>query len=368
MNTFNDDEVEQVVKDFVSTQKDISIDNYSNVGCNGFVYFGRHNIFNERVALKFYYVDIGGLSHKEPQIMRELSQNHLNILKVHDAKMISDKYAYFLTPEICGGDLDSYFRSTAISTFSAIEIIQDILKGLSQMHKKPYRLVHRDLKPNNILIDNVQNRAIIADFGSIKHIPSQKSDIIASKNSLMYRPKEAVLNNIYNFQSDIYQTGLILFQLLGGFFPIAIADWLTQSQYQKALKIKDTFKQHSFIESIINNKILRDKLLDYNSLPIYIDKKLKSIIKTATSPHLSKRYGSASEFLSKLIMYKSKAVDWKNENNCIYAVKHSGVKYRIYELKKTFILDKTIRNGEPRNVNSGHAGTIESMIEHIRNN
>lgn len=368
MTIYNDEDVEQVVRDFVSNQQDIAIDRYSDVGCNGFVYFGKHNIFGERVALKFYYVDKGGLSHKEPQIMRELSQNHVNILKVHDAKMISDKYAYFLTPEICGGDLDSFFRNTNLSTLSIIEIIQDILKGLSQMHKRPYRLVHRDLKPNNILIDNLSNRAIIADFGSIKHIPLQKSEIVASKNSLVYRPKEAVVNNLYSFQSDIYQAGIILYQLLGGFFPIAIADWLTQSQYQKAMNIKDGFEQHSFIERIIDDKIIRDKLLDYDSLPLYTDKKLKSIIKTATSPNLAKRYGSASEFLSELMMYKNKAIDWMQENNCIYAVKHSGVKYRISKTSKSIKLEKTVKNGEPRHVNSGHAGTVESMIEYIRNN
>jgi len=71
--------------------------------------------------------------------------------------------------------------------------------------------------------------SIIADFGSVKYIPSGQTSITASKNSLVYKPCESVTNNEFNCQSDVYQTGLVLFQLLGGFFPPAVADWLSKN-------------------------------------------------------------------------------------------------------------------------------------------
>jgi hypothetical protein len=50
-----DQNVDDEIREFINSQKDIDIDKYSDVGCNGELYFGTHKIFKERVALKFYY-------------------------------------------------------------------------------------------------------------------------------------------------------------------------------------------------------------------------------------------------------------------------------------------------------------------------
>ncbi|MCJ7448686.1 MAG: protein kinase family protein [Bacteroidales bacterium] len=256
--------IDDEIKDFIKSQKDITIDKHSDSGCNGELFFGSHKIFNERVALKFYYIDKHGLSHKEPQILRQI--DHKNILKILDARIIGDNYAYFLTPQIEGGDLDEYRLKTVLDTHSALEITQGILMGLTEMHKNPNRLLHRDLKPNNILIDN-DKTAIIADFGSVKYIPFSQNSIVASKNSLVYRAKEVVEKGEYCFQSDIYQVGIVLFQLLNGFFPLAIIDWFDTKKQKKIKDIKDMFEQHVFIEKQFDKLISGNKLLKLESLP-----------------------------------------------------------------------------------------------------
>lgn len=359
----NDSNVDAEIKDFIANQSDIEIDKYSDVGCNGDLYFGRHKVFNERVALKFYFVDSKGISHKEPQILRGI--NHPNILKVHDAKIISDNYAYFLTSEFSGGDLSRFSKNNPLSTHKVLDIIQDILKGLNEMHKNPNRLLHRDLKPNNILIDENTNLACIADFGSIKYLPAKRNSIPASKNSLIYRPKEAIDRNEYNFQSDVYQVGLILFQLLGGFFPDSIVDWLTDRQRKKMDNIKGVFEQHQFIESVFNNLISKNKLLRFESLPFYIDDTLKSIIRKATRPELGKRYKSASDFMNSVYKYKSKSTDWLQLDD-EYIAKKKGTTYRIYKVPKGYEVEKTVSGGQARKIRN-HDKTINKIYEVIKN-
>lgn len=101
----NDESVPRVVRDFVKSQTDIIIDRYSSDGGNADLYFGRHKIFDDRVCLKFYYVDVNKIAHDEPKILRQIK--HDNILKIYDARLIADKYAYILTPEIVGGGFAS---------------------------------------------------------------------------------------------------------------------------------------------------------------------------------------------------------------------------------------------------------------------
>jgi eukaryotic-like serine/threonine-protein kinase len=354
-------EIDDEIKHFIKNQNDVIIDKYSDSGCNGELFFGMHKIFKERVALKFYYVDKYGLSHKEPQILRKI--DHTNVIKIHDARIIGANYAYFLTPQIKGGDLFDYKNNTILDTHTALKIVQDILLGLSEMHKVPNRLLHRDLKPNNILID--ENRtAIIADFGSVKHIPSDKQNIVASKNSMVYRAKEVVEKGEYCFQSDIYQVGIILFQLLGGFFPDAIIDWLDFKKQKKAIEIKDMFEQHVFIEKQFDKLISSHKLIRFDSLAFYIDDRLKGIIRKATNPILSQRYKNTSEFYNAIYKYKAKAVNWVKVNDEYIATCHNNTEYRIYPDNKGFQLERKVKNGVPRNFNK-HNGSIDAMIEII---
>ena len=359
----NDSNVDIEIKEFVENQIDIEIDRYSDVGCNGDLYFGRHKVFNERVALKFYYVDRKGLSHKEPQILRKI--DHPNIIKVHDARIISDNHAYFLTSELSGGDLHKYMKNNNISTHDALNFTQDILKGVNEMHKNPNRLLHRDLKPNNILIDDKTNKACIADFGSIKYLPERRNSIPASKNNLVYRPKETVNKNEYSFQSDVYQVGLILYQLLGGFFPDAIVEWFTEKQKNKLNNIKDVFEQHLFIESAFDKLIIQNKLIDLNSLPFYIDHRLKTIIRKATRPELSKRYKSTSEFMNALYKFKSNSIDWAKTENGYLAKKKNGNIYRIYWASNGYEVEKTINGGKPRKMRK-HNKQLDDIYELIK--
>lgn len=235
---------------------------------------------------------------------------------------------------------------------------------MSELHKNPNNFVHRDLKPNNILIDTDTLTPFIADFGSIKKIPDAKNSVVASKNTFIYKPFEAVIDSEYFKESDIYQVGMILFQLLNGYFPTTVADWLSIKQRVKLSKISGDFEQWEYTEECINQKIVKGKLLDYTSLPKYISPRLKSILRTATHLDKSKRYRNCAEFLKALFDYQKKAKDWWEIDDIIYAQAKNSQEFRIYKNSNRYILESR-KNGNDWRKNNKHTGRLKDIIVKI---
>lgn len=358
-----DENVDEPIRAFIRGQSDIEIDRYSDGGVNGELYFGKRKILKDRVALKFYFYNSKISSHSEPLLLKEIS--HVNILKIYDARIIDNQYAYFLTPEIIDGDLQKYINGSIISTKSTVAIVQGILNGLSVLHSEPNNFVHRDLKPNNILIDKSNLKVYIADFGSIVKIPESSNSAVASKNTFIYKPYESIIDSIYLKQSDIYQVGIILFQLLKGYFPMATADWLSEKQRKKLSKISGSFEQWQYVEEIINQKIVRGKLLDYDTLPNYIDKSFKRILSKATHLDYKQRFQSCAEFLKALFDYSKTAIDWKFQDDIYYATDSDSKEYKIYKEKAVFVLEEKIKAGVWRK-NNKHDGTLDNIFRLIR--
>lgn len=358
-----DESVDEIIKDFIALQNDIVIDRYSGNGANGELYFGQRKLLADRVALKFYYYNKDVSTHNEPLILKSIQDN--NILKIFDAKIIHKQYAYFLTPEISGGDLKYYMDNNIMSLMDAINITQGILKGLTKLHQAPNNLLHRDLKPKNILVDQITKTPYIADFGSVKFISDSQDSVVASKSTQIYRPNEAIINNTYNRQSDIYQVGIIFFQLLRGRFPEAPFEWLDERQKVKFLKITGSeFERWQFLDNAIDDLIVKNKLLNYDSLPNYVNNKIKAIIKTATHKDLNKRYSSCSEFIKDLYDIKKKNKDWWIDSGEIFASKGIKKYYKIGIDKKGYLLQVS-KNQINWTKDNKHDGSLQSIIDRI---
>ena len=354
-------QVDKEIIEFIKNQKDIAIDKYSEKGGNGELFFGTHNIFKIRVALKFYHIDSKD-AHEEAKLLQKIK--HDNILEVLDAKLISDNYAYFLTPEISGGDLDRFKNSHIINTYTTLKIIKGLLAGVTVLHREPNRLVHRDLKPANILINN-SNTPKIADFGSIKHIPPKLDTVNGSRHSFIYRPPESIERNEYSFQSDIYQIGIILFQLLGGFFPYKEEYWLNSRDRKKHSNIIENFDRQQFFNKVVGNRICKGKLLDFRSLPAYICKSLKKIIRDATYPEFNRRFKTTSEFLKAIHDYSSNAVNWWREGNIFHAFKPDQFHYRVTLRENKSILVQKLSKSKTWRADNKISGNLEEISQKI---
>lgn len=352
------------VKTYLKEQKDFVIDRVSQEGGNCDIFFGYHKIFDRRIALKVYYGNDISSSHNEPRILSKI--DHPNILRIRDAKRIGNYFSYFMTDEIDGGDLEKFYQRGAHDLKECLNIIHGILNGLTELHRPEVSIVHRDLKPKNILIYNSNKQPLISDFGSVKHFDFVTGSTSGSKSTLIYTPKESFELNIHTTQSDIYQVGISMFQILGGFFPGAYIDWLTEKEKLKLSSISGAFDQDVFIRKVIHKLVSKDNLLRYQSLPPYIDASIIRVIKKATHPTLSLRYANTAAFMQEIYKILQSLSNWRRDGDVLTIVKRNGHELRISKTTKGYITEKKATNGWRKK--GEHSIDIETQIRQVQQN
>lgn len=360
MIELSDEDCPEYIRHYVRNNPSIEVYQHIRRGFNGEVYFGKRKKLGDDVVLKFYCASKDYDESEESVILQKIK--HDNILEVKECHHVPPYYAVFITPKISGGDLQGIIDSRSLSSKESLEIIAGILLGLTELHSE-HNLVHRDLKPGNILIDEFTNRPIIADLGAVKKILDANIPVTASKSTHLYLPPESIKQNQYYFESDIYQVGVILFQLLNGFFPINEPDeWLSKKEVAELNMIRNERDKHEKQKKLFEGKIIKGNLIDSKTLPCYLDQSFKRIINTATNLYYLKRYKNPSLFLKDIHKVLRECPNYIYQNDILNISHDTGKCFRIYRKnKKELVLEKSVSNNSWRKENS-HNGTMESIL------
>ena len=227
--------------------------------------------------------------------------NHVNIVQVFDLGKIENDY--FIAMEyVEGRDLRSVLRRSKemdipLPVENAVYIILEICKGLDYAHRKTDKsgkaldVIHRDISPQNILI-SFEGEVKIVDFGIAKaanKVTETDSGILKGKFSYM-SPEQASGKKL-DRRTDIFSTGLILFELLTGnkFFK-------GKSHIEILDKIKNTYIEPPF-------------------LPSDIPSELEFILASALVHQRENRYAYASDFQVELSRFLySSSLDFTARN------------------------------------------------------
>jgi len=362
MQTLNIDTIsapEPIKKKLVELSSNIGFDKQSRKGANGWLFFGTNLVHQQRVAVKFY--DWGGdpKFHAEPQCLASLNAD--NVISVMDAAFVDGDYAYFVTPFYKRGDLDDELSRGIHANRRAVSLVLNVLSGLSHLHAD--NLLHRDLKPQNLLLSD-DDHAIIGDFGSVKRLLTGSTTVPGSGHALIYRPPESVITDEYGIAGDIYQVGILLYQLLGGDLPYDEQAWLTPTQLKKYRKITDPIDQQIFATDITKNRIARGKIVDISSLPPWVCPQLRRTVSTACNVNPEKRYPSCSAFLAQISSIRPHIRDWRIEDG--YPTRYNGREYRIVpnSTENTYRVQKRLKG--PWKYDNSFSGTsIEEIVEEI---
>lgn len=324
-------------------------------GGNGYVFVCQHKILDTKCVVKFYNWEGEERYHLEPKALTEFDSP--NILKVLDAGITDDSWAYFVTPHCSDGSLESYLRSRSIGNIEAFDLCCGILDGLTYLHSQGY--VHRDIKPANIYLHG--GRAVIGDFGSLVRLPKGASEVRASRHSVLYRPPESIVSNGYGFAGDIYQVGLILYQLLGGNLPYHETDCLNKKQLKEYESL--TYPDNTiFADDCLKNIILKGRLVDPDYINPWASKKLISAFKKATKTNPTKRFESAAKFLAKLAEVRPDVTGWVlQEDGKLFL--HGPTEYQI--CLDTLQVSKRKNSIDWRSDNSFVGLSISQIIEKI---
>ena len=127
---------------------------------------------------------------------------------------------YLVMRYMAGGDLTRRIRSGPLSLSDSAEILARIAPALDEAHRRG--LIHRDLKPGNILFDE-ENLAYLADFGVVK-LTADNSVTLTTQGGVIgtpayMSPEQVMGKDELDGRSDIYSMGAILYQMLTSHVP-----------------------------------------------------------------------------------------------------------------------------------------------------
>ncbi len=337
----------------------IAFEKQSRKGANSWLFFGHHAIRDQRVAAKFY--DWGGdpAFHAEPRALAAIQSE--NVITVFDAAYVDADYAFFVTPFFPQGDLDEELCRGVLGNIRALNLTRDILSGLSHLHAR--KLLHRDLKPENVLLSETDS-AVIGDFGSVKRIPDGHTTIPGSGHSLAYCPPESVSTGQYGTQGDIYQVGLVMYQLLGGSLPYEPLAWLNHREKSKYHKIMDGIDRQIFANDCIKSRIVRGCVVNLESLPPWVCVQLRRTVSRAVAVDPARRYQSCAEFLARLGSIRAQIRDWQVQEG--FAARRNGTEYRIVPIPRSSRFQVQKRAGHNwRQDNSFSPASLEALVNEI---
>jgi serine/threonine protein kinase len=200
-------------------------------GGMGKVYEALDKDLEEKVALKLISPDIAGDERMIQRFRNELKFArkivHKNVCRMFDLN--KDGEIHYITMEyVPGEDLKSTLcRIGPLSLRKALDIGRQICEGLAEAHR--HGVIHRDLKPQNIMIDN-QGNVRIMDFGIARSLETkgvtEEGRVVGT---MEYMSPEQVEGRKADERSDIYSVGVILYEMstgrtpFGGHTPFSIA-------------------------------------------------------------------------------------------------------------------------------------------------
>src|SRR5215467_12717926 len=205
-------------------------------GGMGVVYLAEHVELPKRFAIKSLSKSLNSDPQFRSRFYEEAQKqailDHPNIVQVTD--FFEAEGQFFLVMEFVDGqDLGELIRTKGkLPEHEALPIFQDILRGLAFAHSKG--VIHRDVKPSNVLIDS-QGRARIMDFGIAILAGAGDKRVTATGVTVgspcYMSPEQIQRPRQLDSRTDIYSLGIVLYEMLAGDVPFnGETDFIVQNQ------------------------------------------------------------------------------------------------------------------------------------------
>jgi serine/threonine protein kinase len=285
----------EILPQFTVIRDTYTVDRFLGEGAFGVVYKVRHKFLGIQ-ALKVFHPEKSLVSQvndffNEAIILSKMT--HPNVVRVFEANHFDWKdqsVAYVAMEYVPDGTLDGYIRQKVrVEQKLAVRIMMMICRGLSQAHQQQPPIIHRDIKPQNIMLDCTKADLIakVSDFGQALHV-DPLTKLAQSAGTLAYMAPEGFWN-YKSPASDVYSAGMIFYIMLTGVAPFK-------------MPISGNYKDSKDVERAIRKarNVTPKVPSEFN---VGIDSRLDQIVLKALEQKVENRYQDAGEFLLVLEHY-----------------------------------------------------------------
>ncbi len=208
-----------------------AVDSLIAEGGFGQVFLARHIHLQNRVAIKVIrpeHAETRGIRERflrEARVVAEL--RHPHIVQIHDLGELDDGSLYLAMEYLTGRELSDRLKEGPLEPALAARVLQQVAGALEHAHGKG--IVHRDMKPSNIMIDERPDGSVFAkviDFGILKHydhdthIEDGVTQGLTGTTTLLgtphYMSPEQIKQKPLDPRADQYSLGIIAYEMLGG--------------------------------------------------------------------------------------------------------------------------------------------------------
>ena len=255
------------------------IDSKLGSGGMGDVYLGYDPRLDRAVAIKVLPPELS----RHPDFVERFNSEARAAAKLVHPHIVpiyfigeDDGFHFFVMEHVAGPSLAQLLkRQETIDVDQALELVEQVTSGLADAHE--HGLIHRDIKPGNILLDSKTGNAKLADFGLVK---SLGSDVQATATGVVmgtvdYIAPEQGRGQAVDGRADLYSLGVLLYQLLSGQLPFT-ADSPTAMIFQHAFEqptplLEVTSGVPSAVDSIVERLMRKNPDERYQTAKALID-------------------------------------------------------------------------------------------------
>ncbi len=256
------------------------------LGSGGFgtVYLAEDTMLRVKRALKIPHRNAAQLEKmtEEGRVQTRLL-DHPNIVKLLTLESI-DGIFVMVMEYIEGTDLEKMIdEQETLDISAALHYLRQILSALEFAHN--HRILHRDIRPSNILITKAGNQVKITDFGTSTLLDDAKPFATTRIGSPPYMAPEQFEGKAV-FASDLYSAGCLFYEMVTGFPPIVLANPMEIYNRARAGDFPSLESKNHRISSELNRVIMK-----------------------ALAPAARDRYPTAGEFLAELDRQENRSAD-----------------------------------------------------------
>ncbi|HEY2787600.1 MAG TPA: serine/threonine-protein kinase [Fimbriiglobus sp.] len=287
-------------------------------GGMGAVYAASDTNLRRKVAIKLMLPEYAANPSMRDRFLREARSaaavEHENVVTIYHVGEV-DGQPYLVMPLLRGRSLKTVLKGSGrLSLAEAVRIGRETAAGLAAAHA--CGLIHRDIKPGNLWIDEPSGRVKILDFGLAKPVASTEENISHSGDVLgtpAYMAPEQAAGGPVDARADLFSLGVVLYELLTGTQPFAgpnILAILTSLATKEPTPVRSLNPGVPYALAHLVHALLVKHVVQRNVSAAYVEKALSGLsVADGASSSLDSSRGGLSEVASRELVGRPQPIE-----------------------------------------------------------